>query len=81
MDSPQPVDQKEDANPDAESNAISNAAKEIAKETDDALRLPAVLNPETTLGSNPLILISPFFLWGTAMVAMKGVLAETCIYG
>ena len=27
--------------------------------------------------SNPLVLISPFFLWGTAMVAMKGALTET----
>lgn len=79
MDSPQPVDQKEDANQDAQSNAIDNAAKGIAKETktNDALRLPAVLNPETAFSSNPLILISPFFLWGTAMVAMKGVMAET----
>jgi drug/metabolite transporter (DMT)-like permease len=29
------------------------------------------------LVTNPLVLISPFFLWGTAMVAMKGVMAET----
>jgi drug/metabolite transporter (DMT)-like permease len=26
---------------------------------------------------NPLILIAPFFLWGTAMVAMKGVIPQT----
>ncbi|MGB7249910.1 MAG: DMT family transporter [Phormidesmis sp.] len=29
------------------------------------------------LAVNPLILISPFFLWGTSMVAMKGVMPET----
>ncbi len=29
------------------------------------------------LVANPLVLISPFFLWGTSMVAMKGALAET----
>ncbi len=33
--------------------------------------------PLTKLASNPLVLISPFFLWGTAMVAMKGVMSET----
>lgn len=27
--------------------------------------------------SNPLLLIAPFFLWGTAMVAMKGVIPQT----
>ncbi|MFM7791586.1 MAG: EamA family transporter, partial [Microcystis panniformis] len=27
--------------------------------------------------SSPLLLISPFFLWGTAMVAMKGVIPHT----
>lgn len=26
---------------------------------------------------SPILLIAPFFLWGTAMVAMKGVIAET----
>ncbi|MBD0312038.1 MAG: EamA family transporter, partial [Microcoleus sp. T3-bin5] len=25
----------------------------------------------------PLLLIAPFFLWGTAMVAMKGVMPHT----
>ena len=29
------------------------------------------------LVANPLVLISPFFLWGTSMVAMKGALTET----
>ena len=29
------------------------------------------------LVTNPLVLISPFFLWGTSMVAMKGALTET----
>ncbi|MGC1524887.1 MAG: DMT family transporter [Phormidesmis sp.] len=41
------------------------------------LRLPAALQPATALLTHPLVLISPFFLWGTAMVAMKGVMAET----
>ena len=27
--------------------------------------------------SSPLLFISPFFLWGTAMVAMKGVIPHT----
>jgi len=31
--------------------------------------------PQTT--RNPLVLIAPFFLWGTAMVAMKGALPHT----
>ncbi|MEL7494223.1 MAG: DMT family transporter [Cyanobacteria bacterium J06554_11] len=43
---------------------------------DKGLKLPA-LQPHLKLISNPLVLISPFFLWGTAMVAMKGVMAET----
>ncbi|MGB7487793.1 MAG: DMT family transporter [Phormidesmis sp.] len=42
-----------------------------------SLRLPAALQPATALLTHPLVLISPFFLWGTAMVAMKGVMAET----
>lgn len=33
--------------------------------------------PFSQLVSNPLFLISPFFLWGSAMVAMKGAMAET----
>jgi drug/metabolite transporter (DMT)-like permease len=40
-----------------------------------APRLP--LSPAIRLASNPLVLIAPFFLWGTAMVAMKGVVGET----
>jgi drug/metabolite transporter (DMT)-like permease len=32
---------------------------------------------ETQLPSKLIILISPFFLWGTAMVAMKGVMPQT----
>lgn len=40
-----------------------------------APRLP--LSPTIRLASNPLVMISPFFLWGTAMVAMKGVMGET----
>jgi drug/metabolite transporter (DMT)-like permease len=36
------------------------------------------INSKTTVFSLPsLILIAPFFLWGTAMVAMKGVMDET----
>lgn len=38
------------------------------------LPLPKPLSP---LAANPLVLIAPFFLWGTAMVAMKGVMDET----
>ncbi|WOD40964.1 DMT family transporter [Nodosilinea sp. E11] len=30
-----------------------------------------------TLARNPLVLIAPFFLWGTAMVAMKGAMPHT----
>ena len=40
----------------------------------------ATLKQETwaeKLVSNPLVLISPFFLWGTSMVAMKDALVET----
>ena len=33
--------------------------------------------PLSKLATHPLVLISPFFLWGTAMVAMKGVMTET----
>ncbi|GAB4528244.1 MAG: DMT family transporter [Pleurocapsa sp.] len=32
---------------------------------------------KTTFSFKPLILIAPFFLWGTAMVAMKGVIPYT----
>ena len=42
----------------------------------NAPRIPLPL-PLPKLASNPLVLISPFFLWGTAMVAMKGVMPET----
>ncbi|NJM96658.1 MAG: DMT family transporter [Phormidesmis sp. RL_2_1] len=41
-----------------------------------APRIP-IRQPLAAIASHPLILISPFFLWGTAMVAMKGVMAET----
>lgn len=40
------------------------------------LRTP-LLQPAASLVANPLVLISPFLLWGTAMVAMKGVMNET----
>jgi drug/metabolite transporter (DMT)-like permease len=32
---------------------------------------------KTSLTQSPLVLIAPFFLWGTAMVAMKGVIPTT----
>ena len=41
---------------------------------------PLALEPKSwveKLVANPLVLISPFFLWGTSMVAMKGALTET----
>lgn len=38
---------------------------------------PAEAAPSVQLVSNPFFLIAPFFLWGTAMVAMKGVMDET----
>ena len=38
---------------------------------------PAEVPPSIQLVSNPFFLIAPFFLWGTAMVAMKGVMEET----
>ncbi len=41
---------------------------------------PSTLEPKSwveKLVANPLVLISPFFLWGTSMVAMKGALTET----
>ncbi len=42
----------------------------------NAPRIP-LPQPLPELAANPLILIAPFFLWGTAMVAMKGVMDET----
>ncbi len=41
-----------------------------------APRIP-LPQPLSALASNPLVLIAPFFLWGTAMVAMKDVMVET----
>ena len=48
----------------------------IDNDPNDALRIP-IRPPLLAWTSNPLILIAPFFLWGTAMVAMKGVMQET----
>lgn len=48
----------------------------IDNDLNDAPRLP-IRQPLFNLSANPLILITPFFLWGTAMVAMKGVMQET----
>jgi drug/metabolite transporter (DMT)-like permease len=42
----------------------------------DPPRLP-LPQPLAPLASNPLVLVAPFFLWGTAMVAMKSVMTET----
>lgn len=36
-----------------------------------------ILGSDAKLPIHRLLLIAPFFLWGTAMVAMKGVMAET----
>ncbi|WP_035991732.1 DMT family transporter [Leptolyngbya sp. KIOST-1] len=33
--------------------------------------------PPSTATRNPIVLIAPFFLWGTAMVAMKGAMPHT----
>ncbi|MGG6240764.1 DMT family transporter [Nodosilinea sp. AN01ver1] len=33
--------------------------------------------PPSTAARNPIVLIAPFFLWGTAMVAMKGAMPHT----
>lgn len=44
--------------------------------TRKAPRIP-LPQPLSALAANPLVLIAPFFLWGTAMVAMKGVMDET----
>ncbi|MEM9149543.1 MAG: DMT family transporter [Cyanobacteria bacterium P01_F01_bin.3] len=46
------------------------------EDTAESLKLPALTAAEKFL-TNPLVLISPFFLWGTSMVAMKGVMAQT----
>lgn len=50
--------------------------KASGKTLRNAPRIP-LPQPLSTLAANPLVLISPFFLWGTAMVAMKGVMDET----
>lgn len=42
---------------------------------DAAIDLKTLVPKQFT--ANPLVLISPFFLWGTAMVAMKETLSET----
>lgn len=52
---------------------LETAKQETAPEI---LAIPALTAAEKFL-TNPLVLISPFFLWGTSMVAMKGVMAET----
>ena len=52
----------------------NGATNEVTKQP---LGTPLSLQPAASLITNPLVLISPFFLWGTAMVAMKGVMNET----
>ncbi|MGB3292568.1 MAG: DMT family transporter [Phormidesmis sp.] len=47
-----------------------------ARASHDAPHIP-LPQPLSKLATYPLVLISPFFLWGTAMVAMKGVMTET----
>ena len=54
-----------DLRPDSDAQAPRNAPH---------IPLP---QPLSKLATHPLVLISPFFLWGTAMVAMKGVMTET----
>ncbi|MGB3789705.1 MAG: EamA family transporter [Phormidesmis sp.] len=67
-----------DAPPSKEATAeVTEANLETNLETSQPLRLPTILQPAASLVTNPLVLISPFFLWGTAMVAMKGVMVET----
>ncbi|MEL6940762.1 MAG: DMT family transporter, partial [Cyanobacteria bacterium J06598_1] len=61
MDSPTPTQARE---------------KDCGEDTDVTLRIPSS-QTVSSLIPKPLVLISPFFLWGTAMVAMKGVMAET----
>ena len=38
--------------------------------------MDSVSDPQTAT-RNPVVLIAPFFLWGTAMVAMKGAMPHT----
>ncbi len=47
-----------------------------ARFSSDPPRLP-LPKPLIPLAAHPLVLIAPFFLWGTAMVAMKDVMTET----
>ncbi|MEL6856176.1 MAG: DMT family transporter [Cyanobacteria bacterium J06606_4] len=66
-----------DLRPSTESaKTVGNASGDPSGPADQGVSLPE-LQPHLKLISNPLVLISPFFLWGTAMVAMKGVMAET----
>lgn len=56
--------------PDVDVNGVARRAKDstTSKNGEDATLVESVLNT--------LLLISPFFFWGTAMVAMKGVLPK-----
>lgn len=68
-----------DSSPSADQEkVISKEAEECAREeATPALQIPSSLRSTINLSQNPLVLISPFFLWGTAMVAMKGVMEQT----
>ncbi|MBE9061513.1 DMT family transporter [cf. Phormidesmis sp. LEGE 11477] len=92
MDAPQTKDAAQSPiteTPSEEASVVTNevageVASEVASEVADTdsvakqpLRLPPILQPAAGLVTNPLVLVSPFFLWGTAMVAMKGVMTET----
>ncbi|MEO1791870.1 MAG: DMT family transporter [Cyanobacteria bacterium J06629_19] len=57
------------------SMSASNSGQPVSQSA-ETLKIPTLTSAEKFV-TNPLVLISPFFLWGTAMVAMKGVMAET----
>jgi len=56
--------------PEVDINAVTRRAKDnaVSKSEEEATLIESVLST--------LLLISPFFFWGTAMVAMKGVLPK-----
>ncbi|MEO0771124.1 MAG: DMT family transporter [Cyanobacteria bacterium J06649_4] len=66
----------------ANKSATADSAEQTATDSNNPqcpVRVPgpAEVAPSIQLVSNPFFLIAPFFLWGTAMVAMKGVMDET----
>ena len=71
------VNKSADASAAATTTGNIDCSSAVAHEdTAESLKLPALTAAEKFL-TNPLVLISPFFLWGTSMVAMKGVMAQT----